>query len=174
MATLAADLPRLSLVVLQFPKWTDGRAYSQARLLRARLRYAGECAPPATCWSTCCRCCAHRLFDAVVLRADQKRSRGANARWASSPATTRATCSTARLFAQDPAQEPARRFPAGDSASRGQGIDMSAIALYARATPGFEERVASAWRCCATPPPRTRAASCRPPAWAPRTWSSPT
>lgn len=30
------------VVVLQFPKWTDGRAYSQAVLLRGRLRYAGE------------------------------------------------------------------------------------------------------------------------------------
>lgn len=39
---LAADLPRLGLVALQFPKWTDGRAYSQAHVLRARLRYAGE------------------------------------------------------------------------------------------------------------------------------------
>jgi uncharacterized protein (DUF934 family) len=39
---LAADLPRLALVALQFPKWTDGRAYSQAHVLRARLRYAGE------------------------------------------------------------------------------------------------------------------------------------
>ena len=34
--TLRDDLPRLALVALQFPKWTDGRAYSQARLLRAR------------------------------------------------------------------------------------------------------------------------------------------
>lgn len=40
--TLADDLPRLSLVALQFPKWTDGRAYSQAHVLRARLRFAGE------------------------------------------------------------------------------------------------------------------------------------
>lgn len=39
---LADDLPRLALVALQFPKWTDGRAYSQAHVLRARLRYAGE------------------------------------------------------------------------------------------------------------------------------------
>ncbi len=30
------------LVVLNFPKFTDGRAYSQARLLRERLGYAGE------------------------------------------------------------------------------------------------------------------------------------
>lgn len=40
--TLAADLPRLGLVVLQFPKWVDGRAYTQARLLRARYRFAGD------------------------------------------------------------------------------------------------------------------------------------
>lgn len=41
LAPLAPDLPRLALLVLNFPKWTDGRAYSQARLLRARYRYAG-------------------------------------------------------------------------------------------------------------------------------------
>ena len=40
--TLAEDLPRLALVALQFPKWTDGRAYTQARVLRQRLRYGGE------------------------------------------------------------------------------------------------------------------------------------
>lgn len=40
--TLVPDLPRLALVVLQFPKWVDGRAYSQAKLLRSRYRYAGE------------------------------------------------------------------------------------------------------------------------------------
>jgi uncharacterized protein (DUF934 family) len=40
--TLAPDLARLSLIVLAFPKFTDGRAYSQARLLRGRLGYAGE------------------------------------------------------------------------------------------------------------------------------------
>lgn len=40
--TLAADLPRLALIVLNFPKWTDGRAYSQAKVLRSRLRFAGD------------------------------------------------------------------------------------------------------------------------------------
>mgnify|MGYP006200711335 CR=1 FL=1 len=38
---LAGDLPRFGLVVLHFPKWVDGRAYTQARLLRARYRFAG-------------------------------------------------------------------------------------------------------------------------------------
>ena len=39
---LAYDLPRLSLVALSFPKFTDGRAYSSARVLRQRLGFAGE------------------------------------------------------------------------------------------------------------------------------------
>lgn len=38
---LAEDLERLSLVVLQFPAFRDGRAYSQARLLRERHGYRG-------------------------------------------------------------------------------------------------------------------------------------
>lgn len=42
VADVLADLPRLSLIELNYPKWTDGRAYSQARLLRVRHRYAGE------------------------------------------------------------------------------------------------------------------------------------
>jgi uncharacterized protein (DUF934 family) len=39
---LAPQLGRLKLIVLHFPKFTDGRAYSQARLLRGRLGYRGE------------------------------------------------------------------------------------------------------------------------------------
>jgi uncharacterized protein (DUF934 family) len=38
----AAEVRRAGVIALHFPKWTDGRAYSQAVLLRARLRYAGE------------------------------------------------------------------------------------------------------------------------------------
>ncbi|HEY3918159.1 MAG TPA: DUF934 domain-containing protein [Stellaceae bacterium] len=39
---IAVDLSRLALIVLNFPKFIDGRAYSQARLLRSRFRYEGE------------------------------------------------------------------------------------------------------------------------------------
>jgi uncharacterized protein (DUF934 family) len=39
---LAGDVSRLDLVALHFPKFSDGRAYSQARLLRGRLGYGGE------------------------------------------------------------------------------------------------------------------------------------
>jgi uncharacterized protein (DUF934 family) len=40
--TLATDIERFLLVMLSFPRFTDGRAYSQARLLRTRLGFAGE------------------------------------------------------------------------------------------------------------------------------------
>jgi uncharacterized protein (DUF934 family) len=39
---IAADLPSLSLVAIQFPKFTDGRGYSMARQLRGRFHFTGE------------------------------------------------------------------------------------------------------------------------------------
>lgn len=36
------DLAGVGRVVLEFPRFTDGRAYSQAWLLRRRLRFAGD------------------------------------------------------------------------------------------------------------------------------------
>ena len=39
---LSGVLDRLELIALEFPKFSDGRAYSQARGLRERLGYAGE------------------------------------------------------------------------------------------------------------------------------------
>jgi uncharacterized protein (DUF934 family) len=39
---LAGDLDRLALVVLEFAKFRDGRPFSWARLLRTRLKFAGE------------------------------------------------------------------------------------------------------------------------------------
>ncbi len=39
---IAADLPRLALVAVNFPKYTDGRGYSTARILRDRYKFAGE------------------------------------------------------------------------------------------------------------------------------------
>jgi uncharacterized protein (DUF934 family) len=39
---LGSEIDRLSLVVLEFPKFRDGRPFSWARMLRTRLRFAGE------------------------------------------------------------------------------------------------------------------------------------
>jgi uncharacterized protein (DUF934 family) len=42
VAELAPFLDRLSLIALVFPSFRDGRAYSQARLLREQYRFRGE------------------------------------------------------------------------------------------------------------------------------------
>jgi uncharacterized protein (DUF934 family) len=39
---IATDLPNLPLLALTFPKFADGRAFSQARLARERYGFAGE------------------------------------------------------------------------------------------------------------------------------------
>ena len=39
---IAADVERLELIAVNFPKYQDGRGYSIARLLRERYRYRGE------------------------------------------------------------------------------------------------------------------------------------
>ena len=42
IADIVADLPRLALIELVFPKFSDGRAFSTARLLREKHGYSGE------------------------------------------------------------------------------------------------------------------------------------
>lgn len=71
--TLAADLPRLAVVVLQFPKWVDGRAYSQARLLRTRLHYAGEVRATGDVVVDMAPMLQRTGFSEALLRGDQKR-----------------------------------------------------------------------------------------------------
>ena len=68
---LVPDLPRLQLVELHFPKWTDGRAYSQAHLLRSRHRFAGELRATGEVLVDMLPLLARTGFDAAVLRADQ-------------------------------------------------------------------------------------------------------
>jgi len=71
VADLVSDLPRLALVVLHFPKWTDGRAYTQARLLRQRLRYGGEICATGDVVVDMLPLLHRCGFDAVVLRQGQ-------------------------------------------------------------------------------------------------------
>jgi uncharacterized protein (DUF934 family) len=71
---LAADLPRLDMIALSFPKWVDGRAYTQARLLRSRYRFAGEIRATGEVVVDMLPLLARCGFDAVQLRADQSRA----------------------------------------------------------------------------------------------------
>ena len=68
----AEEIRRHALVVLQFPKWTDGRAYSQAVLLRGRLRYSGEIRATGEVMADMLPLLRRCGFDAVQMRADQK------------------------------------------------------------------------------------------------------
>ena len=72
--TLAADLPRIALVALEFPKWVDGRAYSQAHVLRARLRYAGEVRATGDVVVDMMPLLQRTGVDAVVLREGERQS----------------------------------------------------------------------------------------------------
>jgi uncharacterized protein (DUF934 family) len=69
---LGEQVAKASSVVLQFPKWTDGRAYSQAVLLRARLRYDGEIRAVGEVLADMLPLLRRCGFDAVQMRADQK------------------------------------------------------------------------------------------------------
>ncbi len=73
--TLAEDLrgpdARLSLLVLQFPKWTDGRAYSQARVARVRHGFDGEVRAVGEVLVDMLPLLQRTGFDAVQLRRDQ-------------------------------------------------------------------------------------------------------
>ena len=71
--TVAADLDRYASIALVFPKWTDGRAYSQARLLRARYRFGGEIRATGEVLADMTPLLARTGFDAVQLRADQSK-----------------------------------------------------------------------------------------------------
>ena len=71
VSALAPDLSRLDMVALHFPKWSDGRAYSQAHLLRQRLRFGGEIRATGDVVADMLPLLRRTGFDAVVLRADQ-------------------------------------------------------------------------------------------------------
>lgn len=67
----AAAVVAAPAIVLQFPKWTDGRAYSQAVLLRNRLRYRGEIRAAGEVVADMAPLLRRCGFDSIVLRADQ-------------------------------------------------------------------------------------------------------
>jgi len=71
---LADDLPRIALIALEFPKWVDGRAYSQAHVLRARLHFAGEIRATGEVLVDMMPLLQRTGFDAVVLREGERRS----------------------------------------------------------------------------------------------------
>jgi uncharacterized protein (DUF934 family) len=68
----AEEIRGHAAVALHFPKWTDGRAYSQAVLLRGRVRYAGEISATGDVMADMLPLLRRCGFDAVQLRPDQR------------------------------------------------------------------------------------------------------
>ena len=71
MSEIAGDLRRFALVTLQFPKWVDGRAYSQAHVLRSRYRFGGEIRATGEVLVDMLPLLQRSGFTAVQMRADQ-------------------------------------------------------------------------------------------------------
>ena len=70
-AALADDLDRLPLVAVSFPKFSDGRGFSTARLLRERYRFKGEVRAVGDVLRDQLLFLARCGFDAFALRDDQ-------------------------------------------------------------------------------------------------------
>lgn len=68
---IAADLGRIAVVGVNFPKFTDGRGYSTARLLRDRYAYRGEIRAIGDVLHDQLFYMKRCGFDAFALRADQ-------------------------------------------------------------------------------------------------------
>jgi uncharacterized protein (DUF934 family) len=68
----AAAAEGRTAIVLNFPKWTDGRAYSQATLLRSRLKFHGDLIAAGEVLVDMLPLLQRCGFSAVQLRADQK------------------------------------------------------------------------------------------------------
>jgi uncharacterized protein (DUF934 family) len=70
-AALAGDLERLALVAVSFPKFSDGRGFSTARLLRERYGFEGELRAIGDVLRDQLLFLSRCGFDAFALRADQ-------------------------------------------------------------------------------------------------------
>ena len=68
---LQADIAVASSIDLHFPKFTDGRAYSQAVLIRKRLGFAGELRATGDVLIDQLQLMKRAGFSTAVMRADQ-------------------------------------------------------------------------------------------------------
>lgn len=68
---IAADLDDFSVVAIEFSKFTDGRGYSTARLLRTRYAYGGELRALGDVLRDQLFYLARVGFDAFAIRADR-------------------------------------------------------------------------------------------------------
>jgi uncharacterized protein (DUF934 family) len=68
---LQADIAKAAVIDLHFPKYTDGRAYSQAALIRKRLGFKGELRATGDVLVDQLQLMQRTGFDTAVLRGGQ-------------------------------------------------------------------------------------------------------
>ena len=68
---LQADIAKAAVIDLHFPKFTDGRAYSQAALIRKRLGFKGELRATGDVLVDQLQLMQRTGFDTALLRDDQ-------------------------------------------------------------------------------------------------------
>ena len=73
---LESDLSGVTRIVLNFPKFTDGRAFTQAVMLRKRAGYTGEICATGDVLVDQLQQMARSGFDVAELRADQDLAAG--------------------------------------------------------------------------------------------------
>jgi uncharacterized protein (DUF934 family) len=74
---LQADIAKAAVIDLHFPKFTDGRAYSQAALIRKRLGFSGELRATGDVLVDQLQLMQRSGFDTAVLREGQSMAAGA-------------------------------------------------------------------------------------------------
>ncbi len=74
---VTAGLHSIGCILLDFPKWTDGRAYSQAWLLRSRVGFKGKIQATGDVVLDMLPILERCGFDSACLRGDQCEQRAA-------------------------------------------------------------------------------------------------
>jgi len=73
---LEFDLSEIKIIELNFPKFTDGRAYSQAMMLRRRVGFDGDIRATGDVLVDQLAQMARTGFTSAILRSDQDRAVG--------------------------------------------------------------------------------------------------
>jgi uncharacterized protein (DUF934 family) len=73
---MQADIAKALVIDLHFPKFTDGRAYSQAALIRKRLGFKGQLRATGDVLVDQLQLMQRSGFDVAVLRDDQSKADG--------------------------------------------------------------------------------------------------
>jgi hypothetical protein len=146
------------VIGVNFPKFTDGRSYSSARLLRERYGYAGEIRAIGDVLQDQLFYMRRCGIDAYALRADKDIDKAL--------AGLRVFSETYQAAADQPQPLFRGARPGGGMSARLHLDDPALLASLAT-------RVDAARRCCARSPTTSRR-RLSPAASAPKTWCSPT